>query len=253
MTSQVMPANFLTLPRELRDKIYELCLLRKEPISPGRRFCHNKLAPGLLGVNKTINYEARLVLYRNCFDFTSLYSENVSSFLETVGGNNADCIQHIYIAFPSLCNLEPGKVTLGEYNTRILASIQSRCANLKTITTSRSSSNLMEFTLRTLDNPEVVSEALTLVDTCFRAISSLQNIIVEVYEDGWSDYVRRQIEHHGWTLSLATLLGGWGSDGSLEDDWDRSDAWEYQSNDDDHFNDDYDYEYDSDFWRRAAD
>jgi hypothetical protein len=143
-----MPVNFFTLPRELRDKIYELCLLLDEPINPWDGFCrepdnpwddlhlYHDLAPGLLGVNKTINSETRFLLYRNCFDFTTANPEMLSSFLETIG-NNADCIRHVYVNFPSLYNLSPGYVSFGEDDTRIFASIQSSCVNLRTLTTSR--------------------------------------------------------------------------------------------------------------------
>jgi len=41
--------------------------------------------------------------------------------------------------------------------------------------------------LDNLDNPKIVTEALKLANTRFRAISFLQEIIVEVYKDGPND------------------------------------------------------------------
>jgi hypothetical protein len=40
----------------------------------------------------------------------------------------------------------------------------------------------------------------------FKAISSLQEIIVEVYEDGPSDHIRREMKNHGWTISATEYV-----------------------------------------------
>jgi hypothetical protein len=69
----------------------------------------------------------------------------------------------------------------------------------------------------TLDNLKIITEALTLVNTRFRAMSSLQEIIVEVYEDGPSAYLRRQIESHGWTISATEHVEEWGPDKVFDD------------------------------------
>ena len=109
----------------------------------------------------------------------------------------------------------------------------------------------MQLRLGALDNPKVVTEALKLVNTHFRAISSLQKIVVEVYEDGPSDHIRREMESHGWTISIAERVE--------EEDFDRSfsdfedDDYGYDRGGDDNDDDDYDVDNDSDYWRRAAD
>jgi hypothetical protein len=46
----------------------------------------------------------------------------------------------------------------------------------------------MELKLDALDKNKIIAEALSLVDARFRAISSMQEI-VEVYEEGPSDYM----------------------------------------------------------------
>jgi hypothetical protein len=245
-----MSANFLKLPSELRNRVYELCLLHQEPINPcmvyNRR---NGLTTGLLRANKTVHREASSLLYaQNRFDFTMATPEDVASFLRTIGDNNANCIRHICVDFPSFRDLEPGNVTLEEDSDGILANIQSSCANLRTFTTSLSSTNAMELVLDALDSPKIVTEALTLVNTRFRAILSLQDIVVEVYEDGPSGDIRRKMENHGWTISTTEYVEEWGSDrsfGDFEDDLDH-----YYGYDDD---DAYEIDNDSDFWRRAAD
>jgi hypothetical protein len=246
-----MSANFLKLPSDLRNKVYELCLLHQEPINPWMYFNQRQeLTPGLLRANKTVHSEASSLLYaQNRFDFSMATPEDVASFLRTIGDNNADCIRHICVDFPSFRDLEPGNVTLEEDSDGILANIQSSCANLRMLTTSLSSTHAMELRLDALDSPKIVTEALTLVNTRFRAISSLQDIIVEVYEDGPSDDIRRKMENHGWTISTTEYVEEWGSDRSFGDFEDDSDH--YYGYDDD--NDAYDIDNDSDFWRRAAD
>jgi len=186
---------------------------------------------------------------QNRFDFATATPEDVASFLKTIGDNNAACIRYICIDFPSLRDLEPGNVTLEEGSDGILANIQSSCANLRTLTTSLSSTHAMELRLDALDNPKIVIEALMLVNTRFRAILSLQDIIIEVYEDGPSGYMRRKMENHGWTVRITEYVEEWGSDrsfGDFEDDWDHDYGY-------DDYDDDYDIDNDSDFWRRAAD
>ncbi|KFY43843.1 hypothetical protein V495_03742 [Pseudogymnoascus sp. VKM F-4514 (FW-929)] len=254
-SSEDMPISFLTLPRELRDKIYELCLLLGERIRPFDDYWDEELAYGLLLVNKTINREASMILYQNRFDFTNTTHEGLTSFLENIG-RNVDYIRHVYIDFPTFRNLEVGTVAIEDDDSSILATIQSNCVNLKTLTTSRRSTDLMESRLDDADNLNIVTEALALVDTRFRAILSLQEIIVMVHEDAPSDYIRRRIEGQGWTVIAKENSYDYASDGSFEDDWDRYDdhySRYFDNDDDDDNNEEYDYEYDSDFWRRAAD
>jgi len=64
----------------------------------------------------------------------------------------------------------------------------------------------MERKLDALDNPKLVAEALSLVDTRLRAILSLQEIIVEVYKDGLSDHIRKEMQSHGWTISATEYV-----------------------------------------------
>lgn len=254
-----MSSNFFSLSRELRDQIYELVLLHEELIDPWvDYYLRRKLTPELLHVNKTIHREASSVFYaQNRFDFTTRTPEDVASFLGQIGRNNADYIRHICVDFPKFLYLDPGDVTLEDDSVvtleddsvSILANIQSRCANLSTLTTSLYSTNAMELRLDALDNPKVVIEALKLVNTHFRAISSLQEVIVEVYEDGPSDHIRRKMESHGWTISIAEYVEE-DSDRNFSD-FGNDDYGYHRSRDDD--DDNYDFDNDSDFWRRAAD
>ena len=214
-----MSSNFFSLPRELRNMIYGPVLLQQEPIDPWH-YCYRRgdLTPGLLRVNRAIHREASSLFYsQNRFDFTHSSSEHVASFLGQIGRVSADFIQHVCIDFPDFLPLEPGDVTLKDDSICILANFRNGCASLSTLTTSLYSTNAMELRLDALDNPKLVTEALKLVNTHFRAISSLQQIIVEVYEDGPSDQIRRVMKSHGWTIRTTEVVEEEASDRCFSD------------------------------------
>jgi hypothetical protein len=190
--------------------------LHREPLDPWAPLNYTQqreLTSGLLHANKTVHCEASSVLYgQNRFDFTTASPEEIASFFRKIGFNNANYIRHVCVKFPSLRDLEPGNVTITEGSIAILANIQTYCANLSMLTTSLYSTNATELKLDSFDYPKIVTEALKLVNTRFRAISSLQDIIVEVFEDSPSDYVRTNMESHGWTISAIEYVEEWGSD-----------------------------------------
>ncbi|KAF2807990.1 uncharacterized protein BDZ99DRAFT_70906 [Mytilinidion resinicola] len=204
-----MSTNFLfSLPSELRNNIYEHLLVLQEPIEC---LTHpwlgqsqlGALTPGLLLVNKAVHREASSLLYaQNRFNLAVPDSELVTAFLDQVGCNNAKHIRHIYLNFPEFGSLDRHDVTIQDGSLRILAKIQRECTNLSTLTTSLNSTNNTELELDELDSPNIAAEALALVDAQFRAILSLQEIIVEVYEEGPSACIRREMESHGWTISV---------------------------------------------------
>lgn len=244
-TGSTPTGGFLGLPSEIRNGIYELVLLLPEPIDPWMDFSRQeKLTLGLFSTNKTINNEACSLFYgKNRFDFTTATPEKIDLFLKQIGPNNTGYIQHIWIRFPRFLYLDPGEVTLEEDSITILSSIHSSCVNLSTFTTTLYSTNAMENRLENLDNYQVASEALSLVDTRFRAISSLREIILQVYEDSVGGGIRNRMKSLGWTISIMGY--------AQEDDWsDRYDDYDYYDHGD---YDDYDIHNDSDFWRRMAD
>ncbi|KAN0070047.1 hypothetical protein V8E54_011628 [Elaphomyces granulatus] len=213
-----MSTNFLSLPGELRNGIYELLLLRQEPIEPLDYCRRYELTPGLLRTSKTIHREASSLLYaQNRFDFSTLTHKEVASFLEQIGRINANSVRHIIVSFPTIY-LDRHDVTLEDDRVHlILAQIQSDCAKLSTLTTSLYSAKIMKRKLDALDDPELVAEALLLVDTRFRAILSLQyEIIVQVYSNSLSDHIRKEMQSHGWTISATNY---WEVDSGFSLDW----------------------------------
>lgn len=168
-----VPTNFLSLPRELRDLIYAYVLVNEEYIDLGT-WIYPPLSPQLLRTNKIIYDEATKVLYTyNRFNFALCHSDDIlPSFLDQIGPDNSKHIRHIRIDFPTFQYLDLGDVTLTDKSVRILEKLKDCCGNLRTLTTSRSSTDNMERKLNNLEHPKAVTEALKLVDTRFRAISS---------------------------------------------------------------------------------
>ncbi|KAK8109595.1 hypothetical protein PG999_007732 [Apiospora kogelbergensis] len=73
------------LPRELRDQIYECCLVRGQSIRPNTPapWEEPKYGLGLLRVSRAVSVEAVPVLYgRNILDFTLTYCHEVDRFFE---------------------------------------------------------------------------------------------------------------------------------------------------------------------------
>ncbi|KAF5989182.1 hypothetical protein FBULB1_1148 [Fusarium bulbicola] len=247
------PVSFLCLSGELRNAIYEIILLQSEPIDPWLR-CGLQVLTGLFRVNKAVHREASLLFYsQNHFDFAGRDPEIIASFLQEIGTRNASSIRHIIIDFPEFRHLNPSDVTIDEESVSILGNILSRCTGLSTLRTSLHSTRSMEVRLDNLDHYSIATEALHLVNTHFRAIPSLSEIILEVYEDGPSDSLRRKMKSYGWVLSEHSFEEEEYSDRRFSDmDFDD---YGYGSDDDNNSynDDDYDIDNDSDFWRRAAD
>ncbi|KAL5344435.1 hypothetical protein ACLOAV_010695 [Pseudogymnoascus australis] len=199
--------NFLDLPGELRNRIYELCLLHKEPLALWTGFNQRReLSPGLLRANKAVHHEAVSLFYaRNRFDFTIATPKRIALFLQTIGRKNAGHIQHLYVDFPKFSYQEPGDATLSDDSTSIFSSIQGSCANLSTLTAFVDSVLYIEFALYGLDNPESISKLLKLVDDLFKATSPLlKGIIVGVYNNDPSNFITG-MKNRGWTIKATKV------------------------------------------------
>jgi hypothetical protein len=215
-----MTTNFLSLPSELRNRIYELVLLDERYINSWA--CSYSYRPptiGLLCANKTIHREASSLLYaQNRFDLTANKPQLVA-FLDQIGCN-ATYIRHICIKFPTFCSLDRHNVTLEDDSLHILAKIQSVCTNLSTLATTLYSTDAVTLELDALDNPNIVVQALAHVNAHFRAILSLQEIVVEIYEERPSAHTRKTMENLGWNLELQENSEEEGSERSFGDEGD---------------------------------
>jgi hypothetical protein len=241
-----MPNNFFSFPSEIRNKIYEEALVLSELIvlwgmQPygeiyGLALPRNSLecgplclCPAILLTNKRVHREASPLLYsRNGFRLDKGY---LTLFLDHIGPQNASFLRHICIAFPAFDDYHHlESVTLKEDSIRTLERIRDNCTNLATLETSLRfrTINIMESAIDAPDSPRAA--ALPLVDARFKAISSLKEIIVNVYDAPLSCDLREKMRSCGWTIE-----GTWEESESVDEDddywWDdyyREDEREWE-------------------------
>ena len=183
--------NFLDLPNEVRNKIYQTVLVVLHPLylfqDPGP--CLETFAPdkplqwlALLHTNRQISVEASAVLYRvNHFEFIDITKQQIGvlrSFLDCIGSVNAASLSHLCINFPVAVSIaeEVGKVRLRDDNLQSLKLLQDKCTNLSTLEMIVHYRNSGFFT-RT---DQFLREAFSHIDAQLKAIHSLQRIIVRV-------------------------------------------------------------------------
>lgn len=199
-----MPPSFLGLPPEIRNEIYKFLLVSAEPID----FWNNShgIHPNILYTNTKILHEARAILYgQNRFDIIASFGNwsfhsSIPEFIDEIGHVNASYVGQIRVSFPKLCC--EGNVSIENENLPTFEMLLSCFTNLRTVVTTLQYSDVMENTLNLLNSPTTCDNAVTLVDTHFRAIPSLREIAVEVYEDHSSSHLRRKMESCGWRIIL---------------------------------------------------
>jgi len=195
-------ANFLSLPVELRNIIYELLLVFQETLTcPGKQSqkqCQpGALTLGLLRANKQVHDETSAIFYaQNRIDFTKCTSKHVISFLTQVGPKNTSYIQHIRIDF----DFSQEFLYDITFEDSVLAEIKRRGGTkLCTLTTSLHSTQAMILEANGIDYNTVVDQ-LPLVDSRFKALSLV--IIVEMYKkDGrGNNNMQKDMECRGWKI-----------------------------------------------------
>lgn len=176
-------------------------------VSPG----FLRLCPAILLANKRALREAGRLLYsRNCFRvqapiFLPEYIAQLTiltSFINQIGPQNTSFLPHICIAFPEYEDYSLGSVTLREDSIRILELIRNNCTNLAILEMSLQSTSARESAIDALDSPRAASEALALVDGRFKAIPSLEKIIVNVCDEPCSHEVREKMRGCGWIIEV---------------------------------------------------
>jgi hypothetical protein len=231
--STTMPINFFSFPSEIRNKIYEEALVLSELIVLcamqyggiyGLALPRNslscgplRLCPAILLANKRAHHEASTLLYsRNRFRLDKGF---LTVFLDQIGPQNASFLRHICIAFPAF-NDHRESVTLKEDSIRTLERIRDNCTNLATLETSLGfrTINIMESAIDAPDSPRAA--ALALVDARFKAISSLKEIIVTVYDEPLSCGRWEEMRGCGWTIE-----GTWEESESVGSYDEEDDYW----------------------------
>ncbi|KAJ5191499.1 uncharacterized protein N7498_010484 [Penicillium cinerascens] len=240
-----MPTNFLTLPGEIRNKIYKYSLVRDRNINLWRMGTYRDIAAGLLRVNRMIHHEARSILYGcNRFNFIADAPEHITEFLDKIGLTNANHLESIRIEFPHLQD-HYDDVRLEDDSLRILTAIQDHCTNLKTLIMSSYSISMRMLSPSAPHSTEILAKVMALVDAHLKKIPSLQEIIVESGPYGPSTDIGREMLNYGWVIK-------WPEHVADEEDEDEDDIWECEE-DLGSSDDDYGIDNDSDFWRRAMD
>ena len=75
----------------------------------------------------------------------------------------------------------------------------------------------MEYAIDARDSPRIAAEALALADSHFRAVSSLKDVIVNVYDEGPSFDLREKMRGLGWKIEATVQDSPW--EESDEEDW----------------------------------
>lgn len=225
-------ANFLSLPGELRDIMYEQLLALDEPIvcptRPSPRYNRprlqttlQKLHTDILLANKMIHREASSVLYgQNRFDLTKCASEQVSLFVTQIGRHNSSHIRYIHINFPGIRDRGQDDVVFNDDSAMILAVIQLNCTNLHSITTYPDGDQL-----NTIDKPLVIEKALALTNTHFKAILSLRVVVIQVYKNGLSGSMRDTMKSYGWKVEEIEQEKELVQASNVWDDYDYDFSW----------------------------
>ncbi|CAI6336992.1 unnamed protein product [Periconia digitata] len=210
-TSSANP-NFLSLPEKIRKEIFRRVLsilhplfIFQDPGCPVEMFAPDR-PPHWLAityVNREISCEASSVLYEinhfHLLDMTQQQSNILQSFFNCIGARNVAFLSHLDISFPvgEAMDSQPGTFRFGSDSFQSLKLLQRHCNNLSTLEVFIHNKNIGFF-----ENPEgVIHEALSVIAAEFRAISSLQNVVVRVIpHEGIPAPAKDLMRKFGWAI-----------------------------------------------------
>lgn len=156
--------------------------------------------------------EANALLYSdNRFRFPEVFtstpsattSAHIAPFLYQIGPQ-ASHIRYISIPFPTFDYPQPDRARLQEAHIKNLELVRDTCTSIKAIEllVSPDCANYA------LGDWPIAAEALDLLDTHFKNIPSLKEIVInfEVYpEEDPSDDLTKKMHDHGWTVKVTNL------------------------------------------------
>ena len=195
------------------------------------------LYPAILVANKQVHQEANPLLYSmNRFrvgagEYSYTYEiswEILRKFLDHIGNQNASFLRQICIAFPAFEIYHAGNITLQEDSVLSLELLRDRCTNLNILETSLETTTAVEHSIDSLDNPLAATEAMALVNTRFKALPSLKEVIVNVFDKAPNVLLREEMRSCGWRIEVTASK----SDRSLDSYDDTDYGYDYYSNDD---------------------
>lgn len=185
---------FLSLPAELRLRIYKLLLVRPRPLTvhyaPG-----SERTLGILGACKVTYREAAPVLYgQNRLDFTDVSAIAAERFLRWVGARNADSVRHIAIHLPALRHgIRPGGDAAARRNVQAaLAPFARHCPGLRTVTLTHTTPviqhlppDLLRYAAEGIRHVLALEGASVIVEVCRRPDTRQPAMQCMVEELGW--------------------------------------------------------------------
>ena len=215
--------NIFDIAREIRLKIYSELLVLSEPIvfvanygpssSPLFRFKRDELCPALLRINKRMYSEVNTLLYSNnrfrfpkVFTFTSSITDSahIAPFLHQIE-SQASHIRHICIPFPTFDYPQPDRARLHKAHIKNLELVRDTYTSIRTLEL-LVSSNCANYAL---SDSSIAAEVLDLLDTHFKNIPSLKEIVInfEMYlEQDPSDDLTKKMHDYEWTVKVTKLL-----------------------------------------------
>ena len=221
-------ATIFSLPREIRDEIYELCLRKDQALEvidragTGFTLSHqnqpNNLGIGLFRLSKYFNEETVWYFYRkNRFDLSDLSGRQVYVFLRTIGNPNAAYIKEAVIPFPRLLcpfpdvdyfeelrNISRGKLPYSppEFNHeyKLVKRVARYCTNLRVITITMEKGALERgMDVRTLNmSKETATLVFDVVKNQLTSLQHLQTVTVLEFRDDPNSDVLELVEERGW-------------------------------------------------------
>ena len=205
--------NFFDLPLKVRNAVYRNSLIVPHPLylfqDPGSRvelFAPDAVPqwPALLYVNRQMHQESRAVLYGgnkfHLVDITRGQVNLLSDFLIGIGTANASLLPYMSINFPIVTG-QLGSIGLREDSLQELKLLKDNCTSLTTLEVHIHNNNSSPgVTNVDQQNLHFVQEALSHVDMRFKNISSLDNIIVRIYDQHPTSAALESMRALGWTV-----------------------------------------------------
>jgi hypothetical protein len=240
-----MPTNFLSLPGEIRNKIYSYILLSEGVITLGPKqfyddepdqkssFARHWMSIGpflwqpipelnILQVSKAINKETKSFFYsQNLINLALHDSSRVSQIFDQIGPESTSQLEHVLIHFPHTSGTSGQNLPFRTVDIafEIFKLVRKHCTNLKKITTFvyRSPNVLPHFLSH--QSGDAIRETMVEIDGLFRSIPSPREIVAKVWRCNhviiWfvypntSEFMEREMERLGWRVEDLELECKW--------------------------------------------
>ena len=214
----------LRFPVKIRNKIYKEVLVVAHPIylfqdpgCPVETFAPDRPRRwlALLHVNRQMRSEASVIVYgMNNFTLVRTPREPaglLQAFLDCIGPLNASLLSHICINFPVLEG-QPGerkeeeeeggrgRFQLREDSLQDLKLLQQRCTNLKTLENHLFGKASKGLSKAHKDNTYFSHEALSQIDVQLKAIPSLEEVIIRIYDGTLSSSTKQTMLNFNWIV-----------------------------------------------------